>query len=259
MCAGVLLHRFRTVDEFDLHGRGRDIPLVGILFAVGGLLLAAPPPFTAFAGKSLLDSASSGAGYGWLSALFVIVSAAAGGGVLRVAGRVFLGWGPRQGPDPSQARAARERVDETRDERAHTPPLMIVVPAILLVLAAVAGLVPGAVPWVGRMTTRFVDHHADATWVLHDTAIRWPATLSSHVEAIDVVTALVAVLGAVGLAAIGLFGRPVREGLPTMVSDPARALVRRLRGLHSGHIGNYIAWWTAGASVFGAVCLLTLG
>ena len=33
MCAGVLLHRFATIDEFDLHGRGRGLPLVGALFA----------------------------------------------------------------------------------------------------------------------------------------------------------------------------------------------------------------------------------
>jgi hypothetical protein len=31
-----------------------------------------------------------------------------------------------------------------------------------------------------------------------------------------------------------------------------------VRGLHSGHIGDYIAWWTAGAGLLGAVCLLAL-
>ncbi len=56
MLAGVLLHRFGTVDEFDLHGRGRALPLVGILFALGGLLLAAMPVVTTFFGKSLLDA-----------------------------------------------------------------------------------------------------------------------------------------------------------------------------------------------------------
>ena len=32
MCAGVLLHRFGTVDEYDLHGRGREMPVVGVLW-----------------------------------------------------------------------------------------------------------------------------------------------------------------------------------------------------------------------------------
>src|SRR5436853_6560662 len=65
MLAGVLLHRFATMDEYELHGCGREIRAVGVLLAVGGLLLAAVPPFTTFAGKSLLEASSSGAGYGW--------------------------------------------------------------------------------------------------------------------------------------------------------------------------------------------------
>ncbi len=258
MCAGVLLHRFRTVDEFDLHGRGKGLPLVGALFVLGGLLLAAPPPLTAFAGKSLIDSASARAGYGWLTALFVLVSALTGGAVLRVAGRVFFGWGPSTGPDPSQARAAEERVDETRDERDHTPGLMVAVPAVLLLGATAVGLVPGAVTWVERMATRFVDHRAYAAWVLHGAAIRWPTSAPSHVSVLDVGTALLGIAGAVGAAAVGLFGRPLREALPSAIGAPARMAVRRLRALHSGHIGDYIAWWSAGASVLGAVCLVAL-
>jgi hypothetical protein len=31
-----------------------------------------------------------------------------------------------------------------------------------------------------------------------------------------------------------------------------------IRGLHSGHIGDYIAWWSAGVSLIGGVCLITL-
>ena len=43
MLVGVLLHRFGTIDEFDLHGRGRALPLAGVLFALGGLVLARFP------------------------------------------------------------------------------------------------------------------------------------------------------------------------------------------------------------------------
>src|SRR5436305_10149349 len=58
MLSGVLLHRFGTVDEFDLHGKGRVLPLAGVLFAIGGLLLAALPVVTTFFGKSCLDAAA---------------------------------------------------------------------------------------------------------------------------------------------------------------------------------------------------------
>jgi multicomponent Na+:H+ antiporter subunit D len=258
MCMGILLHRFATVDEYDLHGRGREIPFVGALVAVGALLLAALPPFTAFAGKSLVESASSDAGYGWLIALFVIVSAATGGAVLRIAGRVFLGWGPDQGPDPRQTRAAEERVDETRDVRDHTPVLMMVVPAVLLAAACLVVFIPGALDGVQRSAARFTDHAAYAKWVLGGAHIHWPAVEVSHIEPLDVVYAVIAIALAVGAAALGLFGRPLLEALPDPVRNPSGAALRTVRHLHSGEIGDYIAWWTTGASVLGAVCLLAL-
>jgi multicomponent Na+:H+ antiporter subunit D len=258
MCAGVLLHRFSTVDEFDLHGRGREIPALGVLLAFGALLLAALPPFTAFTGKSLAEGSASERAYGWTVAVFTLTSALTGGAVLRVTGRVFLGWGPSEGPDPEQAQAAEERVDETRGERDHTPPLMLVVPAALLVLAAVAGLVPGLLDSVEKAAAQFTDHAAYARWGLHGAAAGHAHAEPAHVEAVDYAFAAIAVLGAVALAAIGLFGRPLREALPRRVREPSRHALRGLRALHSGHIADYIAWWTAGAGALGGVCLLAL-
>jgi multicomponent Na+:H+ antiporter subunit D len=259
MCTGVLLHRFATIDEYDLHGKGREVWPVGVLFVAGAVLLAAAPPFTAFAGKSLIETAASEAGYGWLVVVFVAVSALTAGSVLRVTGRVFLGWGPSEGPDPSQSRAARERVDEERDPRSHTPATMVVVPAVLLVCAALVGLVPGAVPGVERFAARFVNHGAYARWVLAGSRhLVWPVPAPSHVAASDVVDALVALIAAGAVAALGLFGRPLREALPARLGRPARQGLLRLRHLHSGQIGDYIAWWSAGAGVIGGVCLLTL-
>ena len=188
MCTGILLHRFATVDEFDLHGRGRALPLVGVLFTLGALLLAAAPPFTAFVGKSLVEEDLSRAGYGWLIVVFVIVSAVTGGAVLRVCGRVFLGWGPAQGPDPSQARSAHERVDETRGERDSTPPLMIAVPAVLLVVAALVRFLPGAVTAVQRAALTFTDHHAYRLWVLHGAGLGSPHAAPSPVRLPDVLS-----------------------------------------------------------------------
>ena len=258
MCAGVLLHRFATIDEFELHGRGREVPFVGILFLVGGLLLAAAPPFTSFAGKSLLETASSDAGYGWLVVVFIIVSAATGGAVLRVTGRVFAGWGPAAGPDPEQGRAAHEPTDEEREPRTTTPTLMIVVPALLLAGAAAAALIPGAVAAVQRTAARFTDHAAYARWVLAGDHIQWPQVAPDHIKAVDVVYALLAVGGAIATAAVSLFGGCPRDSLPKPIYTPIQHAIRRLRELHSGHIGDYIAWWSAGASLLGAACLLVL-
>lgn len=261
MLCGTLLHRFRTVDEFDLHGRGhadRTMRIVGLLFLVGGLLLAALPPFTMFHGKSEIEGAASALGYGWLAVLFMLVSAVTGGAVLRITGRVFMGWGPTEGADPDQARAAQERVDEERDERDHTPPLMVIVPAVLLVLAAGLSFVPGALQWASRAAGLMADHRAYAAWVLHGARVPLPIEPHDHASVTEVLISFGGVVLAVVLAALGLFGRPLREALPAAVGNPARALVVTVRAAHSGHIGDYIAWWTAGAASFGAICLLAL-
>jgi multicomponent Na+:H+ antiporter subunit D len=258
MLAGVLLHRFATVDEFDLHGRGRGLAVTGALFGAGGLLLAALPPFTEFTGKALVEGSSSELGYGWLTVVFVLVSGLTGGAVLRVAGRVFLGLGPAQGPDPSQARAAEERVDETRAQRDSTPVLMIAVPFVLLVLSASLRFVPGALNFVERATAEFTDHARYASWVLHGARLTLPAASAPHADPVELMSSIAAVVLAVGLAGLGLFGRPLREALPVAVRRPSRASVKALRALHSGHVGDYVAWWTTGVAVLGAACLVAL-
>jgi multicomponent Na+:H+ antiporter subunit D len=258
MCAGVLLHRFATIDEFDLHGRGRAVPTVGILFAIGGLLLAALPPFTLFAGKSLIEESAPGAGYGWLAAVMVVTSALTGGAVLRVAGRVFFGLGPDRAPGRLQERAAHEQVDEMRDVRDHTPPTMLIAPAILLAMAAAIALIPGAVPSIEAAAQRFAEHAAYAVWVLRGATPHWGGPAVSHISTSDVLLALVSTAGAIACAAIGLFGRPLRSSLPERVRDAGLTAIHGLRGLHDGHIGDYIAWWTAGASAIGGACLIAL-
>lgn len=258
MCVGVLLHRFRTVDEYELHGRGRQMPVVGLLLVLGGLLLAALPPFTLFAGKSLLEEEASGAGYNWLIVVFVLASAATGGAVLRIAGRVFLGWGPAEGPEAGQARAAEMSEEEMQDRPEHTPPMMMVVPAVLLALTLAVALIPGAVPGIEDAAARFTDHAGYAAWVLRGQPVHWPTVKPSHISLDDVVYSVASVLTGVGLAAFGLFGRGLRTRIPSALTGPWLRALHALRDLHDGHVGDYVAWWTAGTTVLGAICLLTL-
>ena len=256
MLSGVLLHRFRTIDEFDLHGKGRDVPWAVVLFAVGGLLLSAIPVVTLFFGKSLLDGAALDGGYPWLPAIFVISSIFTGGAVLRVSGRL-LGYGPSQLVDGRQAAEAREEEGEEEAPRDYTPPLMLVVPALLLLGAIVIGLIPGAVPGMEVAAGHFQDHTAYINWVLHGRVHFEPAS-TSHVKGFDYAYAGGATLGALALAGLGLFGRPVRQRIPQLLLRPVVVAVGGLRQLHSGHIGDYIAWWTAGAAFLGGASLIFL-
>jgi len=190
--------------------------------------------------------------------VFIGSSAVTGAAVLRVAGRVFMGRGPAEGPGAGQARSARETDDEVSTRRDFTPPMMIVVPVLLLAGALAVGLIPGAVPAIEHAAIRFTDHRAYARWVLYGRSVRWPALAPSHISADDVLYSAISILGALGTAAVGLFGRPLRRRAPALLSAPWLRALHALRDLHSGHIGDYIAWWTAAASLLGATCLLAL-
>jgi len=258
MCAGVLLHRFATIDEYDLHNRGREVPIVGVLMAVGALLLAAIPPFTTFMGKSLLEEGASGAGYNWLIVIYIAVSAVTGGAVLRATGRVFLGWGESEGPETPQHQAAQEDVDEERGPREHTPVLMVLVPAVLLVGALVLGLIPGAVPGMERYAAQFIVHANYRAWVLHGAHVSLPVLPASHISGSDYGYGAIATVGALLVAGLGLTPSWSAPQPRSALGQRLRAVVVGLRTLHSGHIGDYIAWWSAGASAIAGICLITL-
>jgi multicomponent Na+:H+ antiporter subunit D len=78
------------------------------------------------------------------------------------------------------------------------------------------------------------------------------------VQAYDYLYGAGAALGAVILAGVVLFGYPLLERVPAILLRPVVAALGGLRELHSGHIGDYIAWWTAGAAVLGGTSLIAL-
>jgi multicomponent Na+:H+ antiporter subunit D len=259
MLVGVLLHRFGTVDEFDLHGRGRDLRVAGVLFGLGGLLLSAVPGVTPFFGKSLLEAGALEGHYAWLPTVFVISSILTGGAVLRVTGRVFLGLGASQREEDVQLRRIGEEAQDEEDvQRDFTPPLMLIVPGVLLLAAIVVGLVPGMVPGIETVASHFHDQAAYATWVLTDARPHFSPVTHSHVETFDYLYGAGATVGAVAIAALTLFGARLYRRLPqALVHAPRRALTA-LRGLHSGNIADYIAWWTLAAAMLGGASLILL-
>jgi multicomponent Na+:H+ antiporter subunit D len=258
MLSGVLIHRFGNIDEFDLHGCGRVIRVGGILWGLGGVILSAVPVVTLFFGKSLLEGASLEAGYPWLPTVFVIASMLTGGAVLRVGGRVFLGWGPAERPsDDADVGQAREEEDYGDASQGRTPLLMLLVPAALLAGAVVVGLIPGAVPGIEVASDHFRQHPAYIDWVLRG-HVHFAHASTTHIEAYDYLYGAGAAVGAVVLAVLALFGRPLLERLPHLLVAPAAGVVVGLRRLHTGHIGDYIAWWTAGAALLGGSSLIFL-
>jgi multicomponent Na+:H+ antiporter subunit D len=258
MLVGVLLHRFGTVDEFELHGRGRELRLAGVLLAVGGLVLSAMPGVTLFFGKSLVDGAALESHYPWLPTVLVISSAVTGGAVLRVAGRVFLGLGAFAREEDVGIRRIGQEQDEEQVQRDFTPPLMLIVPAALLIGAIVIGLIPGTVPGIETAASHFVDHVAYARWVLRDAAPHFSAVSHTHVETFDYLYAAAGTIAAIGLASLTLFGASLHRRMPQAIVNPLRSALAGLRELHSGIVTDYVAWWTLAAAMFGGASLILL-
>ncbi|MFN2555499.1 MAG: hypothetical protein ABR592_01270 [Nitriliruptorales bacterium] len=72
---------------------------------------------------------------------------------------------------------------------------------------------------------------------------------------------LVGLAGAVGAIAAGLLGlfyRRAPGGLRRRTAGLCMPPLRVLRGIHSGHVGDYVAWLSAGIAAFGALFVVAL-
>jgi multicomponent Na+:H+ antiporter subunit D len=232
-----------------------------VLFAVGGIALAEVPPFATFLGKGLIEDDGVHMGYWWMPLLFAGTSALVGAAVLRMTGRVFLGWGPDE-PDRFGADLVGER-ESSDDDTEHppkrrTPALLLIVPALLLAGALALGLVPGLSAKAGVAAAQFEDRTAYAAAVFGDGTAATPSPATEGETEPPGASAFWYGIGsgvvAVGLAGLALFRRrwvpaPVRR----RVARVAEPVVVRFRALQSGHLGDYTAWLVAGAAALGGL------
>lgn len=249
---GVLLRRYETIDEFDLQGRAREMPVTGVTFALGGLLLAGLPPTTPFFARWLIDESARARGEQWLPVVLAATSALIGAAVLRASVRVFVGWGAGEKEDPrleSEERSQQQEASEEEDDpdaAGESPSLLLVViPAALLIGVVVLGLIPGFVPSVISAGAHFRDVGAYTGAVLNHAPAHYPPVPALHVGASAWIYTLASVVAAVVVTAVSLRGQRI---IPAPVADV-------LRGVHSGHVGDYVAWWTLGVTVIGGLAL----
>jgi multicomponent Na+:H+ antiporter subunit D len=62
----------------------------------------------------------------------------------------------------------------------------------------------------------------------------------------------------IAVAAAGLFGARLRGSIARGVGAGTRAAVAPLRAVHSGHIGDYVAWLVAGVALLGGAFAIAL-
>jgi multicomponent Na+:H+ antiporter subunit D len=253
---GILKHRLGRLDEDDIRGRGKRLPYSGAAIVIGGLALAGLPPFGTALGKSLMEHAAGEAHLWWVPILFGVTAVVTGGTVLRAAGRVFLGWGPKEAGQTPAEQEEREEGRETRGARGRTPATMVASAGILLAGALAVGLWPGLGADAEEASARFHDRAAYSEAVLRGVEER-PEHQPSGEEA-SVGSGLLLSAGAVALGAAALFRRRLPNPFRRATMAPVRPALNALRFVHSGEVQDYVAWTTLGVAVLGGAFALML-
>jgi multicomponent Na+:H+ antiporter subunit D len=249
LACGVVLLALDDVDELRLHGKGRRLPWVGAAWLVAVVALASPPFLGIWSGHALIEDAAYKLHDDWVAPILAISTILATGAIARAGGRVFLGLGPADDPllsdNPPETPASRD------------DPSLGLMTAITLALA-LGGLAVGALTGVATTLEDaahgFVNHKAYVDAVLHhvphtpEENSAWVTTTSS------VVWGVVTLLGTFASAAFGLY----RARLPEWTTAGLTALARPFRAVHSGHVGDYVAWLICGAAAVGGVFALTI-
>jgi multicomponent Na+:H+ antiporter subunit D len=258
LLCGILVFRLAMIDEDTLRGRGKALVGTGLMFAVGGIALAEVPPFATFTGKTLIEDAASRAGYHWMPWVFGLTAALTAGAVLRAAAGIFLGWGEggfrRFGPEQL---GEEEIAEEVRRPEDHTPLTMWMPAAVLLAAGFSLGLLPGLSGHVERAAAQFQDRSGYERAVLGNVDVPEPFVRAEGPSSLGAWYGLASGAAAVSLALVSLFRRrivssAIRRRVEAAVGPP----IKRLRLLHSGHVGDYAAWFVLGLAALGGLFAL---
>jgi multicomponent Na+:H+ antiporter subunit D len=258
VAVGVMQHRYGLIDELELRGRGRGLGVTGPLVLACGLALASLPPFGPFLGKSMVEVASSDAGYGWVPVVFVLASVLTSAAVLRAGGRVFLGLGRGRDPIASDVRGPHEADPELHYRRDRVP-LTMTLPQLALAAAGLAiGIVPGLLDAAANAAARFVDRAGYAAVVLHGASPHAPSAPSVSPGAGEYVAGFAIVLLATALAGLTLFRRQIRSRALAGAERAMVVVLKRMRALNTGDVADYVTWLVAGTAVLGGLFAATL-
>ena len=260
LCAGIVLHRLGSVNETWLHGRGRRLPVTGVVFTLAALGLADLPPFATYLGKGWIEDTGAARGAVWVAVVLIACSVLVGGAVLRVAGGVFYGLGDPPAEDPEMAREASEEKSETDAGKQRTPRTMIVPPALLVLAAIAVGLLPHLGPVVQAAAVRFQDQAAYNSAVLFGAHVTHPVAVyaaeSTGITLADVASGAGSAAGALILAALALYRR--RIPLLRRGGEPGLVLVGPVRRFQSGVVNDYVTWVVVGMACIGAALAFSI-
>jgi multicomponent Na+:H+ antiporter subunit D len=260
LCVGIVLHRLGSVNEPWLHGRGRTLPVTGVVFTLAALGLADLPPFTTYLGKGWIEDSGNSHGMVWVTVVLIFSSVLVGGAVLRVAGGVFYGLGDPPSETLEMAEESSEETSETDEDKQRTPLTMIIPPALLVAGAIVIGLLPHLGPVIEAAAVRFQDQAGYNATVLSGSHVAHPVAPyppdPAGITAADLITGAGSAAGALFLAFLGLYWRrlPVlRRGF-----EPGTGLVRVVQRFQSGVVNDYVTWTVIGVACLGGALAFSI-
>ncbi len=193
------------------------------------------------------------------SALFLVVSALTAGAVLRAGGRCFTGWGTRGEPseqgDGSQPTTGDEQPDtELRQPRGS----MYAVIAVLLAGCLAAGVVPTVAASADAAARRFTDTAGYLAAVLTGESAALPVGPGPGWSLLGIALGIAGASAATGVAAAGLRTPHIGSAWRRAAAAVSRPAVTALRNVHSGHVGDYVAWMFTALATLAAVLGLQL-
>ena len=257
LAVGILLRRAADGDELRLRGKGGVAPMAGVAFLLGGLGLASLPPFGTFPGSALIIRSAGDVGYGWLPPLLAAASILAAGTVLRAGARIFLGLGDADDPSLSHEPQAAEEEPEHVPGRV-SPPLLFGPTLALIAVGLGLAFTPGLAGRATQWAQRFEDRPAHAAEVLRGKVPPAAAAPEFHPGAAPYVYGAISTVCAFGFALFGLYRRRLPALLRRVGGRLTTGPAARLKALHSGVVGDYVAWLTFGAAALGGLLALTV-
>ena len=268
LLVGVLLHRFGTVDIYELRSRVDGSRWVALPIIAGGLALAGCPPFGLWPGKLLIEHAlPAGRAGDWIFISLVASAVLTGGAVLHAVLHAFLGFGPApEGPPVPRAKSERfdPMADEHEDRRtedagrrveteaqvlSRIPATLVLAPLCLLILAALVPLVPEIVGHAHQFAAALLDGATYQAAMLDGNMTRRPLRPEQLPELVP------ALKVAAGTLLVPLGWQVLRLPWPRGARHFFAWPLARLRLVHDGTINDYVVWLVAGFTLLMAVVM----
>lgn len=249
LCAGIVLHRRESVDEIDLKGKLRQLPLTAVAFLCGAAALAGTPFSGIASGAALIHRGAMSEGYSWIAWILLASGIVTSAAVFRFVARAYAGLGLETLSD-GQAGKIQEKPD-TKSGHGYTSFVMWAPAFVLTITGLLMGIVPTLQTSALEAAARFQDHAGYAGRVLDGIPLVSPSL--SVRQDLDALHGTIAVIAGFALAIGYLLWNRGRKLL-----DAIGALLNFVRNAHSGHVGDYVTWLTFGVAAFSLIGMLFL-